>query len=196
MAYKLDYNVPEGSNNSPFDLGVKAGAHPLNMLFHNEVLFVLDCGTQFSYVNDEDGTRGDGKITAVAKDGSSMETVLSNVGNAAFNDPFYGWIDNEQIYFADRNTGIRRIGVNERNLALSTSDAKYDYFVQNNRLEYYGNPWQYGAMNACFAKADGLWYWGKTYGGGGIFRFAESDISPVDISRGTNPPYALSLIHI
>ena len=59
MAYKLDYNVPEGSNNSPFDLGVKAGAHPLNMLFHNEVLFVLDCGTQFSYVNDEDGTRGD-----------------------------------------------------------------------------------------------------------------------------------------
>ncbi|MBS6394076.1 MAG: PKD domain-containing protein [Bacteroides sp.] len=189
MAYKLDYNVPEGSNNSPFDLGVKAGAHPLNMLFHNEVLFVLDCGTQFSYVNDEDGTRGDGKITAVAKDGSSMETVLSNVGNAAFNDPFYGWIDNEQIYFADRNTGIRRIGVNERNLALSTSDAKYDYFVQNNRLEYYGNPWQYGAMNACFAKADGLWYWGKTYGGGGIFRFAESDISPVDISRGTNPPY-------
>ena len=100
MAYKLDYNVPEGSNNSPFDLGVKAGAHPLNMLFHNEVLFVLDCGTQFSYVNDEDGTRGDGKITAVAKDGSSMETVLSNVGNAAFNDPFYGWIDNEQIYFA------------------------------------------------------------------------------------------------
>ena len=45
-------------------------------------------------------------------------------------------------------------------------------------------------MNACFAKADGLWYWGKTYGGGGIFRFAESDISPVDISRGTNPPYA------
>lgn len=108
MAYKLDYNVPDGSNNSPFDLGVKAGAHPLNMLFHNEVLFVLDCGTQFSYVNDEDGTRGDGKITAVAKDGSSMETVLSNVGNAAFNDPFYGWIDNEQIYFADRNTGIRR----------------------------------------------------------------------------------------
>ena len=87
------------------------------MLFHNEVLFVLDCGTQFSYVNDEDGTRGDGKITAVAKDGSSMETVLSNVGNAAFNDPFYGWIDNEQIYFADRNTGIRRIGVNERNSA-------------------------------------------------------------------------------
>ena len=142
MAYKLDYNVPEGSNNSPFDLGVKAGAHPLNMLFHNEVLFVLDCGTQFSYVNDEDGTRGDGKITAVAKDGSSMETVLSNVGNAAFNDPFYGWIDNEQIYFADRNTGIRRIGVNERNLVLSTSDAKYDYFVQNNRREYYGNPWQ------------------------------------------------------
>ena len=66
MAYKLDYNGPEGSNNSPFDLGVKAGAHPLNMLFHNEVLFVLDCGTQFSNVNDEDGTRGDGKITAVA----------------------------------------------------------------------------------------------------------------------------------
>ena len=191
MAYKLDYTVPEGSSNSPFDLGVKSGAHPLNLLFHNDILYVLDCGTQFTYINDIENNRGDGKITAVAKDGSSMETVLSNVGNTAFNDPFYGWIDSEMLYFADRNTGIRRIGVNERNLALSTSDAKFDYFVMNNRLEYYGNPWQYGAMNACFAKVDGLWYWGKTYGGGGIFRFADSDISTVDISRGSNPPYAV-----
>ena len=191
MAYKLDYNVPEGSSNSPFDLGVKSGAHPLNLLFHNDILYVLDCGTQFTYINDTENNRGDGKITAVAKDGSSMETVLSNVGNTAFNDPFYGWIDSEMLYFADRNTGIRRIGVNERNLALNTSDAKFDYFVMNNRLEYYGNPWQYGAMNACFAKVDGLWYWGKTYGGGGIYRFADSDISTVDISRGSNPPYAV-----
>ncbi|HIZ25646.1 MAG TPA: PKD domain-containing protein [Candidatus Barnesiella merdipullorum] len=191
MAYKLDFTVPEGSSNSPFDLGVKSGAHPLNLLFHNDLLYVLDCGTQFTYINDTENNRGDGKITAVAKDGSSMETVLSNVGNTAFNDPFYGWIDSEMLYFADRNTGIRRIGVNERNLALSTSDAKFDYFVMNNRLEYYGNPWQYGAMNACFAKVDGLWYWGKTYGGGGIFRFADSDISTVDISRGSNPPYAV-----
>lgn len=191
MAYKLDYTVPEGSSNSPFDLGVKSGAHPLNLLFHNDILYILDCGTQFTYINDIENNRGDGKITAVAKDGSSMETVLSNVGNTAFNDPFYGWIDSEMLYFADRNTGIRRIGVNERNLALSTSDAKFDYFVMNNRLEYYGNPWQYGAMNACFAKVDGLWYWGKTYGGGGIFRFADSDISTVDISRGSNPPYAV-----
>lgn len=189
MAYKLDYNVPEGSSNLPFDLGVKSGAHPLNLLFHNDILFILDCGTQFNYINDTDGNRGDGKITAVAKDGSSMETVLSNVGNTAFNDPFYGWIDSEMLYYADRNTGIRRIGVNERNLALNTSDSKYDYFVMNNRLEYYGNPWAYGAMNACFCKVDGLWYWGKTYSGSGIFRFAESDISPVDISRGSNPPY-------
>lgn len=191
MAYKLDFTVPEGSSNSPFDLGVKSGAHPLNLLFHNDILYVLDCGTQFTYINDTENNRGDGKITAVAKDGSSMETVLSNVGNTAFNDPFYGWIDSEMLYFADRNTGIRRIGVNERNLALSTSDAKFDYFVMNNRLEYYGNPWQYGAMNACFAKVDGLWYWSKTYGGGGIFRFADSDISTVDISRGSNPPYAV-----
>lgn len=190
MAYKLDYNIPEGSSNAPFDLGVKAGAHPLNLLFHNGTLFILDAGTQFTYIDDAAGNRGDGKITAIGKDGSGMETVLSNVGNTAFNDPFYGWIDNEQLYFADRNTGFRRIGVDERNLVLSTSDAKFDYYVMNNRLEYYGNPWQYGAMNACFARVDGLWYWGKTYGGGGIFRFAESDISTVDIPRGSNAPYA------
>ena len=80
MAYKLDYNVPEGSNNSPFDLGVKAGAHPLNMLFHNEVLFVLDCGTQFSYVNDEDGTRGDGhSAPAMPNTIISFRTIGSNI---------------------------------------------------------------------------------------------------------------------
>ncbi|MCU6769736.1 PKD domain-containing protein [Barnesiella propionica] len=174
MAYKLVTNVPEGTKVLPFDLGVKSGSHPLNMQFYetSQTLFVFDCGAQFTYTGTPDNA-GDGKISALSADASTVETVLANGGNA-FNDPFYGYVDDTYIYFADRNTGIRRVGIDTRNSSLSADEP---YFVQNNTLAYYGKPWQYGAMNACFTRVGDTWYWAKTYGGGGIFRFKDSDIN-------------------
>lgn len=173
MAYKLINNLPENILNETFDMGVKSGQHPLNIIFNDSVLYILDCGLQFTYINDEDGNMGDGKITVMSKDGSKVETMLSN-SSAAFDDPFYGYIDGGKLYFSNRNTGFSTINLTERNQSFNRDD--YPYYVQNDHLGYYNNGLSYGAMNACFGKINGTWYWCKTYNGNGIFRFTDSDI--------------------
>ena len=187
MAYKIIPGLPADIKNNPFDLGVKSGQHAFNILFNDTSLYVLDAGKQFNYTNDVDGNLGDGKISVVSKDGSVVETMISNVGGTAFNDPFWGYIEPSEktLYFSDRNTGIAKIALDKRNQTLNRTD--YPYWVQNDRLGYYNNGYGYGAMTSNFAKVNGVWWWGKTYTGVGVFRFKESDISSVAITAGTRP---------
>lgn len=187
MALKLVGAPPSGMNINPFDLAISSGKHPLNILFSDPSLYILDCGTQFTYVDDQDGNMGDGRITVIAKDGSKVETMLTNTA-AAFDDPFYGYIEGSDLYFANRNTGISKIGLNERNKLFSIAD--YPYYVQNATLGYYNNGWSYGSMNACFTKINGTWYWCKTYNGTGMFRFTEADILKAAITGGVDAPAA------
>lgn len=187
MAYKLVPNLPADITNTPYDLGVKSGQHAFNILFNDTSLYVLDAGKQFNFINDVDGNLGDGKISVISKDGSVVETMISNVGGTAFNDPFWGYIEPSEktLYFSDRNTGIAKIALDKRNQTLNRTD--YPYWVQNDRLGYYNNGWSYGAMTSNFAKVNGVWWWGKTYSGVGVFRFRESDISTVPVTAGTRP---------
>jgi PKD repeat protein len=187
MALKLISGLPADIKNSPFDLGVKSGQHAFNIFFNDTSLYVLDAGKQFNYINDVDGNLGDGKISVVSKDGAIVETMLTNVGGTAFNDPFWGYIEptEKTLYFSDRNTGIAKIALDKRNQTLNRTE--YPYWVQNDRLGYYNNGWAFGAMNTNFAKVNGTWWWGKTYSGMGVFRFVESDISSVAITAGTRP---------
>lgn len=188
MAYKLISDLPEGMRVMPFDMGMSSGQHPFNLLFKDSLLYILDCGKQFYYINDEDGVLGDGKITVMSKDGAKVETMLTNAGQAAFDDPFYGYIEGDWLYFANRNTGIMRVGLNERNAIFS--HASYPYYVQHTTLGYYNNGWGYGSIGGCFGKVEGVWYWTKFYNGTGIFRFKDSDILPNTITQGdeTNVP--------
>ncbi|HQG67421.1 MAG TPA: PKD domain-containing protein, partial [Paludibacteraceae bacterium] len=73
MALKLSSSTPEGMKIYPFDMGVKSGQHPLNILFNDTSLYILDCGKQFTYINDIDGNLGDGRITVMSKSGSKVE---------------------------------------------------------------------------------------------------------------------------
>jgi len=179
MALKLATNPPVGMKINPFDLGVKSGQKPLNILFNDTSLYVLDAGRQFTYVNDADGNQGDGRITVVSKSGAKVETMLTNSGQA-FSDPFYGYIEGTKLYFADRNTGICEINLKERNRSLSREE--FPYFVQNATLGYYGQGLSFGAMNAGFGKINNVWYWCKTFNGNGIFRFTDADILPAPIT--------------
>lgn len=184
MALKLIPTLPAGMKNNPFDMGVKSGQHPLNVVFSDSSLYILDAGKQFYYINDVDGNMGDGAISVLAKDGSKLEIMMTNK-TAAFSDPFYGYADDTYLYFGDRNTGITRLNKSERNLALDRTNAKFAYYVQNDRLLYYNSTYSFGAMNACMTKlSDGTWWWSKTFNGVGIFRFKDSDISPTPISAG------------
>jgi len=173
MALKLAGTALAGISILPFDLGVKSGQKPLNILFNDTSLYVLDAGRQFTYVNDADGNQGDGRITVISKSGAKVETMLTNTGQA-FNDPFYGYIEGSRLYFADRNTGICNIPLTERNRSVTRTD--FPYFVQNATLGYYGQGLSFGAMNAGFGKINNVWYWCKTFNGNGIFRFTDADI--------------------
>ena len=188
MALKLLPEVPEGMKVAPYDLGISSGVHPFNVLFKDSLLYVLDCGLQFWYVDDSDGVLGDGKISVVAKDGSRLETMISNVGQAAFDDPFYGYIEDDKLYYANRNTGIIAVPLTDRTRIYSSAD--YPYFVQHNTLEYYNNGWGYGCIGGCFGKVEGTWYWCKQYNGTGLFRFTNADILPAATTQGTNAPAA------
>ncbi len=181
-AIKLIDNPPVGMEITPFDLGVSAGEHPFNLLFGDSTLFLLDAGKQFYYVNDEDGVLGDGKISAIAKDGSKVATVISNVGQAAFDDPFYGYIEGTDLYYANRNTGIVKLPTSTRDKVYSA--AEFPWHVQHNTLHWYGQGIAYGAIGGTFGKIDGAWWWTKFYQAYGIFRFKDSDILKTAVTTG------------
>lgn len=107
----------------------------------------------------EDNTSGDGLIRAMTADGSSVDTVLSNVGGHTYQDPYYGFIWDNYLYYADRSTGVVRIPLTTRNAQWNIKD--YPYYFQS-----------------CIGIVEELWYWGKTFNGAGIWRFTDSDILP------------------
>lgn len=189
MAYKLISDAPEGMDILPFDLGLASGQHPFNLLYKEPSLYVLDAGAAWYFQNeDAQANGGDGKISVVAKDGSKLETMISNAGGPAFQDPFYGCIVDNDLYFADRNTGIIKVPLSTRDAVYSSS--AYPYYVQHTTLGYYNNGWNYGCIGGCLGVINGTWYWCKNYNGYGIFRFKDSDILPSATSGGTAAPDA------
>lgn len=183
MALKLANDIPDDVKIYPFDLGVKSGQHPMNILFEDSLLYVLDAGKQFIYTGAPEGL-GDGNIRVISSNGTKVETMLDNNGGGAFDDPYYGYISSSEgaLYFADRNTGVAKIPLTQRNSQFNRDN--YPYFFQNAALHYYKTRMDYGCMNASFTKVGDTWWWAKTYGGIGIFRFTNSDILPETITQG------------
>lgn len=176
-AYKLvDMSkLPEGTKNNPFDLGVKSGSTPQNLVYAHykdqDLIFILDCGKQFNYITAPAGL-GDGKITVMNSDASVVDIFVSNIGGDAYEDPFHGFADDEDLYYTDRNTGIRRMSLDKRGQVETN-----DYFVQNNWIGYYGKGIAWGAIhNGIFKDSQGMWYWGKDFNAYGFFRFQASDV--------------------
>lgn len=190
MAYKLipAADLPEGVKVMPFDLGVSSGQHAFNLCFADSLLLLLDAGKQFNYVNDENGVMGDGKISVIARDGSKVETMITNVGGPAFDDPFYGYVEGNYLYFSNRGTGVRRIGLDERNKIYTAAD--YPWYFQNATLGYYNNGWSYGSIFGGVTKINGTWYVGKTYNGTGLYRFTDADILSSATAGGEPAPEA------
>jgi hypothetical protein len=132
---------------------------------------------------------GDGKISVISKDGAKVQTMISNAGQAAFDDPFYGCIEGDFLYYANRNTGMVKIALTDRDKVYSLSE--YPWYVQQATLGYYNNGWGYGTIGGMFGKIDGVWHWTRFYNGNGIYRFLDSDILPAAIAKGdtTNVPF-------
>ena len=213
-AYKLvDLSkLPPGTKNMPFDMGVNSGNMPTQLVFATEVnttgdgtteqdnVYILDCGKQYYYVNDENGNLGDGKITVMSADGANVNVMITNVGGHAFSDPFQGFSDGTYLYYTDRNTGIRRIPLSTRGEVEHTVNSSTEgYFVVNNQLGYYGQGIAYGAIHTgIYQDRTGMFWWGKNYSGYGIYRFRTTDIgktttAPYKIVLATTQPRAFAL---
>lgn len=195
--------LPAGTKIFPYDMGVSAGNTVLNLVYADVAsadgkegwIYILDAGKQYYYINDEDGVLGDGKIQAMRTDGTGVNTVITNVGGAAFNDPFIGCADGGFLYYGDRNTGMSRISLTARGevQGKNTSNNRDSYYVQNNLIPYYGRGIAYGAIHVAFERdSKGTWWWSKNYSGNGIYRFKDSDIYNTQKEAETQPlPFAV-----
>lgn len=214
MALKLvdESLLPEGTIVSPFDMGVGSGSMSQQIVFvtkdssdeegnivANDELFILDCGSQYTFVDDSDANLGDGKINVMSADGSSVNTLVSNVGQTAFYDPFQGCSDGEYIYYTDRNTGIKKRALTERGATEVTDYTDATYLVTNDELGYYGRGIGYGAIHSgIYLDRNGMFWWPKNYSGNGIYRFKTSDIGqtnaiPYPIVLSSCQPKAFTL---
>lgn len=207
MAYKLvDLSqLPAGTQNKPFDMGVSSGNMPTTLVFATERtvtdsavieqdnIYILDCGKQYYYINDEEGTLGDGKITVMSADGTTADIMITNVGGQAFNDPFQGCTDGTYLYYTDRNTGIRQIPLSTRGATETTDfNSTTGYMVVNSQLAYYGKGISYGAIHTgLYLDRQGVFWWCKNYSGYGIFRFTQADIGKT--GTGVPIPYPIVL---
>jgi len=196
-ALKLVANKPANMDINPFDMGISSGKRALNILYNDKSLYILDCGQQFTYVDDTDSIMGDGRInimTMSLKEVEKVETMVSNVGGHAFNDPYYGYIEGDNIYFSNRNTGVFKLPLKERNRVFSLS--QFPFYFQNATLGYYGIAISFGSGNACFTKINGVWHWCKTFNGTGIIRFTDADILSTPVyppGSGTPPTSGVAL---
>ncbi len=202
--------LPAGTKVYPYDLGVSSGEMPFQLCYGETSgavsddenatgkqgwIYILDAGKQYYYINDTGGTLGDGKITAMAPDGTNVNVMVSNVGGPAFNDPFQGFVDGNRLYYSDRNTGIRYVDQNVRGKA-EDKETGGDYLVKNDWIPYYQKGIAYGAIHTGMYKdKNGLWWWAKDYSGNGIYRFNEAkDIyKDYGVAQTKDMPYPIIL---
>lgn len=198
--------LPAGTKILPYDMGVSAGNMVMNLVYADVDgtdeegnpskegwIYILDAGKQYYYINDEDGVLGDGYINAMRTDGSGVNTVITNVGGPAFNDPFVGFATGGYMYYGDRNTGVSRISLKERGAVQgkNSSNNRDNYVFQNNLIPFYGRGIAYGAIHVGLYKdSKGTWWWPKNYSGNGIYRFKDTDIYTTQKEAEVKPlPY-------
>ncbi|MDE7154041.1 MAG: PKD domain-containing protein [Muribaculaceae bacterium] len=201
--------LPKGTKILPYDMGVKSGNNPFNICYGetdatdeegNTIkegwIYILDAGKQYYYVSDENGTLGDGQITAMRVDGTGVNTVITNVGGYAFNDPFQGFVADGKLYYSDRNTGVSEVLLTDRGQKQNANSAgnRDSYVFQNDRIPYYNRGISYGAIHAGMCRdSKGMWYWAKYYNSSqGIFRFKQEDIYTTAAEATAAPsPYSI-----
>ncbi|MDE6300636.1 MAG: PKD domain-containing protein [Muribaculaceae bacterium] len=208
-AMKILDNIPEGSKVMPYDMGVSSGSTVYNLACNSmpvktdngeegegeenaasaparaaagmeDWIYILDAGKQYYYINDENGVLGDGNITAMRADGTGVNVVITNVGGAAFNDPYRAFIEGaSNLCYSDRNTGFTRIDCATRGAVegKDSDNRRGNYVMTNENTPFKDQGISWGAAtNGIYKDKNGWWWVGKFFNGYGIFRFKDSDI--------------------
>lgn len=198
--------LPEGTKVLPYDMGVSAGEMPYQLCYGETAavdststtgkqgwIYILDAGKQYIYSGAPEGA-GDGKITAMRVDGTDVNTVISSVGGHAYNDPYHGCVVGERLYYTDRNEGVRYIDQTKRGQQESAVLSEGSYLVKNSWIGYYGAGLSYGAIHTGILQdSKGMWWWGKTFNGFGIYRFFNTPEEVNQTKTPSLPPYPVLL---
>ncbi|MCK5781979.1 MAG: hypothetical protein KAH10_05280 [Flavobacteriales bacterium] len=102
------------------DTDLKAGTNALTVKWANDKLFIFEAGLQvgWSGYTDYDGDEGSIKTFDPA---SFTTTTLITFTKKAYDDAFYGYVDDNNVYWADRNFDISAIPVDSQDKVF-----KYD----------------------------------------------------------------------
>ena len=204
---KKDGNICYFDGENVIDTYIPAGSHTFQLASWHGAIYGVNAGEQYYYVNDENNTLGDGELYVVNKreQGFSKSTIVNNKNYGdgknyhAFNDPFHIMIDNDKIYYTNRNfigiydiiSGVRVLPAKEvYNTPYMTSN-EVPIFATADKLPYYGRQLAYGAIHAGLQRdSEGVYWHALNYNGNCIIRYKQSHIyASVKEAQSASIPY-------
>lgn len=179
-------NICYTQDGETFDTGIASGAHPFNMQYYNNGIYVSDAGESHYYSSED---INDGELFIVESfDNSFHKTKMGINGGHAY-DPYTCWIDTitGTLYSCGRNNPVYRIDLNNHNWY----PYNYNYLLDGwQYLPYYNKGIVYGAIPRGIQKdSNGVYWMPFCYSGNCIIRFKDSDIysSTYDAQMATLP---------
>lgn len=153
------------------DSGISAGAHPFNIVSSGEQLFIFDAGTKIEEnANWESDTSGDGSIRVVNLKTDAEETIISNAGTSSYFGFYNGYVDNNNIYWTDRNDFVYQLPkTTSRNQVFEWKGS-----AQQHEVPYYVATDNSGQFNGGIYFYDDLYYRAKGGTGKGLYRFQKT----------------------
>jgi hypothetical protein len=164
------------------DTDLKAGHNALTIKWANDKLYIFDAGSQVGYSNRSDYPDEAGSIKTFDPATFSTTTMI-NFTDRAYDDAFYGYVDADNVYWANRNFGYTMISVDSQDKQFAydntqgtdgdngeyNKEDEYPYFINSLDLaDMFGT--QSYAYNGGFSKEGGQWYFTKnSHESGGMY---------------------------
>ena len=164
------------------DTDLKAGTNALTVKWANDKLYIFDAGNRvgWSGYGDYEGDEGSIKTFDPA---SFTTTTLITFTQRAYDDAFYGYVDESSVYWADRNFDISAISVDSQDKVFVYDDTpnggktqgqynkedEYPPFITSTQMaDMFGI--QTYAYNGGFEKIGDQWYIAKnSHESGGLY---------------------------
>lgn len=183
-------NICYSQDGEIFDTGIASGAHPFNMQYYDNGLYVSDAGESHIYSSID---QSDGELFLIESfDNTFLKSQMAISGGHAY-DPYTCWIDTitGTLYSCGRNNPVYRINVNNH----SWYPYNYDFLITSwSQSPYYNKGLAYGAIPRAIQKdSNGVYWMAVNYSGNGIFRFTDSDIYS-STTEAYNAPLPYSVI--
>ena len=176
------------------DTEVKAGKNAMTLKWANDKLYIFDAGTQLNYIESKDAIEGEaGSIKTYSPSAVSTSTVI-NFTDQAYDDAYFGFVDGENIYWADRNNDVTSVAVGTENKEFTfventRGNGNSDEYPVTYKTSGIGMGW--GAYNGAIQKMENEDWYESSPHKGGIYKFTVAD---QEVVKSTDGPEADGVI--